>query len=132
MPAHVKSSVRVHATAPRAVLLGAMRSSRVMLYLGHECEAFCVTLAEAQALGVPAVVAPVGALPERVIDGITGFHCNEPRSFAKAAVSLLTDDALWRRQHKASLSFQRGITWSEYAERFENAVINDLHPDKPK
>ena len=86
LPARVKASVRVHQTAPRQTLMRAMRASRVMLYLGHECEAFCVALAEAQALGVPAVVAPVAALPERVVDGTTGFHRSDPASFADAAV----------------------------------------------
>ena len=41
LPAHVKASVRLHQTAPRQALIEAMRASRVMLYLGHECEAFC-------------------------------------------------------------------------------------------
>lgn len=124
LPRQVTASVRVHATATRRGLIDAMRSSRVMLYLGHECEAFCLALAEAQALGVPAVVAPVAALPERVIDGVTGFHCASPAGFADAAVSLLTDDDLWRRQHAACLRLQQGITWSENADRFETALLD--------
>jgi len=35
-------------------------------------------------LGVPAVIAPVAALPERVIDGVTGFHHADPERFAHA------------------------------------------------
>jgi len=128
MPLHVKASVRVHQTAPRDVLMRAVRASRVMLYLGHECEAFCVALAEAQALGVPAVVAPVGALPERVIDGVTGFQRADPEAFAEAAVSLLTDDALWWRQHEACLRERKGMTWSEYTERFETALLGARYP----
>ena len=75
MPPEVKQSVRVHPTATRGALIEAMRASRVMLYLGHKVEElFYLALAEAQALGLPAVVAPVAAVPERVIDGVTGFH----------------------------------------------------------
>jgi glycosyltransferase involved in cell wall biosynthesis len=96
-----------------------------MIYLGHKVEAFCLSLAEAQALGVPAVVAPVAVLPERVIDGVTGFHHGDPQRFADAAVSILTDDALWRRQHQAALRRQQGISWSEYAGRFEAALLGD-------
>ena len=125
LPAHVKSSVRVHQTAPRQALMEAMRASRVMLYLGHECEAFCVALAEAQALGVPAVVAPVAALPERVIDGVTGFHRADPKGFADAAVALMIDDALWRRHHEACLRERCGIGWSDFAGRFEAAVLGN-------
>lgn len=119
----VKASVRVHASAPRPELLAAMRASRAMLYLGHKCEAFCLSLAEAQGLGVPAVIAPVAALPERVIDGVTGFHRADPAEFAAAAVRLLTDDDLWRRQHLAALERQQGMTVAEYAAQFEAAIL---------
>jgi glycosyltransferase involved in cell wall biosynthesis len=125
MPEYVRKSVAVHPSVSRDDLIRAMRDSRVMLYLGHESEAFCLSLAEAQALGVPAVVAPVAALPERVIDGVTGFHRAEAEPFADAAVSLLTDDGLWRRQHEAAVQRQQGISWAEYAERFEKALITN-------
>lgn len=125
LPQHVKDSICVHSPISRQELIDAMRNSRVMLYLGHKCEAFCLSLAEAQALGVPAVIAPVGALPERVIDGQTGFHHSDPEGFARSAVSLLTDDALWRRQHEAAVSHQQGISWSEYAAQFEAALLVD-------
>jgi glycosyltransferase involved in cell wall biosynthesis len=119
----VKASVVVHPSAPRAQLLEAMRAARLMLYLGHKCEAFCMSLAEAQALGTPAVIAPVAALPERVIDGVTGFHHADPEAFGRAAVRLLNDDALWRSQHEAALKLQQGITVDEYARRFEAAIL---------
>ena len=80
MPAQVKASVRVHPSASRADLIAAMRASRVMLYLGHKSESFCIAAAEAQALGVPAVFAPVTALPERVIDGVTGYRARGRRA----------------------------------------------------
>jgi hypothetical protein len=60
-----------------------------------------------------------------VIDGVTGFHRGDPERFADAAVSILTDDALWRRQHEAALRHQRGISWSEQAGRFEAALLGD-------
>jgi len=123
MPDAVKASVIVHPSAPRAALIEAMRGARVMLYLGHKCEAFCMSLAEAQALGVPAVIAPISALPERVIDGVTGFHHADPAEFARAAVRLLTDDELWRKQHEAALELQQGLTLAEYVRRFESAIL---------
>jgi len=127
-PPAVRRSVRVHPTASREQLIAAMRSSRVMLYLGHHLEAFCLSVAEAQALGLPAVVGPLGAVGERVIDGVSGFHRSDAQGFGEAAVSLLTDDGLWRRQHRAALRLQQGISWSEYAGRFEAALLADRHP----
>ena len=40
-------------------------------------------------------------------------------SFARAAIALLGDDALWRRQHEAALARQKGSSWDEVAQRFE-------------
>jgi Glycosyl transferases group 1 len=125
----LKASVRVHHPVPRAELIEAMRAARVMLYLGHKCEAFCLSLAEAQALGVPAVIAPVAALPERVIDGVTGFHHADPTAFAEASIRLLTDDELWRRQHLAALELQQGLTITEYVDRFEAAILGAQQGD---
>ena len=90
-----------------------------MLYRGDVGETFCLAVAEAQALGVPAVVEALGSLAERVIDGETGTVAADDAQFAEAAIALLTDDALWRRQHEAALARQKGLSWDEVAERFE-------------
>jgi Glycosyl transferases group 1 len=123
-----KASVRIHSTASRSDLSVATRGSRAMLYLGHKVEAFCLAVAEAQAMGVPCVVAPRTVLPERVINEVTGFVRGDPQDFADAAVALLTDDALWRRQHEAALKLRQGISWDEFATRFEDAILSDRTP----
>jgi glycosyltransferase involved in cell wall biosynthesis len=131
-PRHVKQSVRVHRTLARKELHDAIRSARVVLHPGHRLEAFCLAVGEAQALGVPAVVGPIAAVPERVLDEVTGFHRGDPHGFADATVALLTDDALWRRMHEAALRDRQGINWAEAAERFELALLSDRIPlDRP-
>jgi glycosyltransferase involved in cell wall biosynthesis len=125
MTPQAQASVRVHGTVSREALNAATRNSRAMLYLGHKVESFCLSVAEAQAMGVPCVVAPTTVLPERVINGVTGFVRGDPQEFADAAVALLTDDALWRRQHEAALESRQGISWDEFAARFEDAVLSD-------
>jgi glycosyltransferase involved in cell wall biosynthesis len=125
LPLAARASVCFHPTASREELMAAVRRSRVMLYLGHKVEAFCFALAEAQAMGVPAVVAPVAAVPERVVDGVTGYIHADPQKFADAALAILSDDALWRRQHEAALKLQQGLSWDDHAARFEAAI---LHP----
>jgi glycosyltransferase involved in cell wall biosynthesis len=99
-----------------------------MLYGGHATEAFCLSVAEAQALGVPAVVRPIAAMPERVRDGVTGFVAEDDEAVARRAVELLTDDALWRRQHEAALALQQGWTWDEMAAVFEAQVLEPRPP----
>jgi glycosyltransferase involved in cell wall biosynthesis len=111
--------VRCHAPVPRAALIEALAAARVMLYRGDEGETFCLALAEAQALGVPAVVQRRGAVVERVIDGVTGTIAADDDGFVAAAIALLRDDALWRRQHEAALALQKGWSWETVAQRFE-------------
>jgi glycosyltransferase involved in cell wall biosynthesis len=111
--------VRRHAPLPREQLIAALEDARAMLYRGDEGETFCLAVAEAQALGVPAVVQNLGAVGERVIDGVTGAIARDDDRFAAAAIALLTDDALWRAQHEAALARQKGLSWDEAAARFE-------------
>lgn len=122
-PAAALGSLKPHPPAPREVLWDAMRGSRVMLYGGHRAEAFCLAVAEAQALGVPAVVRPITVLPDRVHDGVTGYVAAEENAFAARAIALMTDDALWRRQHEAALTRQQGSSWDDVAACFEARVF---------
>lgn len=111
--------VRRFAPLAREPLIAALRASRAMLYRGDVGETFCLAVAEAQALGVPAVVQPLGSLPERVRDGVTGFVDADEAAFAAHAVALLSENALWRRQHEAALILQAGASAEDVAVQFE-------------
>jgi glycosyltransferase involved in cell wall biosynthesis len=118
------SGVRRLPPVGRKALAAALSSARVMLYRGDPGETFCLALAEAQAMGVPAVVQPLGSTPERVIDGVTGRVAENDEAFVAAAVALLRDDELWRRWHLASLERQRGLNWHDVAARFEALMLD--------
>jgi len=120
------SGVRRFEPVGRQALATALSGARVMLYRGDPGETFCLSLAEAQAMGVPAVVEPLGSTPERVIDGVTGRVAENEDGFVAAAVGLLRDDELWRRWHRAALKRQRGLSWDAVGARFEA-----LMPDTP-
>lgn len=113
------AGVRRLAPLPRGALVEKLRSARAMLYRGDVGETFCLALAEAQALGLPAVVQPLGSVPERVEDGVTGKVAPDDDRFVAASVAILTDDVLWRRQHTAAIARQKGFSWAEVAARFE-------------
>ena len=115
--------VRRFAPVGHDALAAALAGARVMLYRGDPGETFCLALAEAQAMGVPAVVAPRGAVAERVIDGVTGRVAEDDRAFAAAAIAVLRDDALWRCWHLASLGSQRGLCWDRVAAQFESLML---------
>ena len=67
------------------------------------------------------MVARSTCLGERVRDGLTGHVVadDDADGFARHAVSLLTDDALWQARHDACLSTQRGLAWTEAAGLWE-------------
>ena len=117
--------VRRFAPVGRQALTAALSDVRVMLYRGDPGETFCLALAEAQAMGVPAVVKPLGSTPERVIDGVTGRVAADDDDFVAAAVALLRDDGLWRRWHLAALERQRGLGWDTVGARFEALIFDD-------
>jgi|SRR5579862_4099756 len=111
--------VRRHKPVRHDELAAVLAEARVMLYRGDPGEAFCTALAEAQSIGLPAVVQPLGMVAERVVDGVTGCVAADDRAFAAAAVRLLRDDDLWRRFHREALARQRGLSWDEVAARYE-------------
>ena len=114
-----KYGIRRFAPVGRAQLAAALSGARVMLYRGDPGETFCLALAEAQAMGVPAIVQPLGSAPERVIDAVTGRVAADDDAFAAAAIAVLRDDDLWRRWHLASLAKQGGSSWDSVAAQFE-------------
>lgn len=117
--ARASAGVYRHAPLAAGALAKALCEARAMLYRGDPGETFCLALAEAQAMGVPAVVTPLGAVPERVVDGETGRVAANEEEFVAAAIRLLRDDALWQGWHRAALQKQGGLSWDAVAERFE-------------
>ena len=114
--------VRCHAPIGRAELATMLTGARAMLYRGDPGETFCLSLAEAQAMGVPAVVTPLGSVGERVADGVSGRVAASDDAFAEAAIAVLHDDAMWRRWHAGALASQRGLGWDEVAARYEALI----------
>lgn len=107
---------------PRADLIPVLKAARLMLYSGDVGETFCLAVGEAQALGLPAVVRPIGSLPERVRDGETGFVAVDDAAMAARAVALLSDDSLWQRQHRAALALQGAWGWDQAAAEVETLL----------
>lgn len=113
------NGVRRHAPVGRDELVRVLSEARAMLYRGDWGETFCLALAEAQAMGVPAIVQPLGSVGERVIDGVTGRVAASDDDFVAAAIAALSDDDLWRGWHRSALDRQRGESWDAVAARFE-------------
>lgn len=117
-----QSRVFRHAPVGREALAGVLAAARVMLYRGDPGETFCLALAEAQAMGVPAVVQPLGSVGERVADGVSGRIAATDGEFADAAIAALRDDDLWLRWHRGALAGRRGLSWDAVAARYEALI----------
>ena len=107
---------------PKPQLVDELNQARVLLYRGDIGETFCSAVAEAQAMGVPAVVQDIACMSERVRDGETGYVVQTQEDFADAAIRLLTNDALWAAQNRRALFKQRSWRWGQAAEEFEKLI----------
>lgn len=102
-----------------ASMVEVYRTARVHLYPGHEGEVYCGTLAESQAVGLPAVARPLGATLERIENGRTGFLAPDDEAFANLAVRLLDDDQTFEQVSATARNLQRQWTWDKVAGEFE-------------
>ena len=107
---------------PKPALAGEMSGFRTLLYRGDPGETFCLAVGESQAAGVPCVVQDIGCVAERVVDGVTGFVAPDDAAFAARAIALLTDDDLWRAQHRAARDLQNRWGWDDAAAAFERLI----------
>ena len=106
----------------RKKLFKKIESSRVFVYRGSEDETFCMAVAEAQMLGIPAVVCDFGCLKERVDNNFSGFVCNNDEVFALNTIKLLNDDKLWTKMNNHSLKRKNYIRWSKVAKKWLKVI----------
>ncbi len=97
----------------------AYREARVHLHPGHGDETYCSTLAESQAVGLPAVTRRAAAATERVRDGESGFVAPDDEAFANCAMLLLTADNVFEGRSRDAIAHQRGRGWDDAAADFE-------------
>ena len=97
----------------------AFRAARAHLHPGHDAEFHCASLAESQAVGLPAVIRRTAAAAERVRDGETGFHVPDDEAFANCAMLLLDNDDVFAGRSADARAHQRGRGWDDAAAEFE-------------
>ena len=97
----------------------AYREARAHLHPGHGDEVYCSTLAESQAVGLPAVTRNAAAAAERLRDGETGFIVPDDEAYANCAMLLLTADNVFESRSEDARAHQRGRSWDDAAADFE-------------
>lgn len=97
----------------------AYRQARVHLYPGADKEMYCSTLAESQAVGLPAVARPMGAVKERVIGDKSAFLTESQEDFAEHAIRMLSDDGEFNSASIVARRHGRSRSWDTTASEFE-------------
>ena len=116
----VENNIVIRDVLPKCELFKEMKQGRAMFYRGDRAETFCLAVAEAQALGLPAVVCDLGSMKERVEHGVTGFVPNTDADFIKYATKVLTDDQLFGAMSSAAKVRYDGMNWLKAANQFLN------------
>ncbi len=114
--------VRILRPQADPAMINAYRTARVHLYPSSSRDVLCHTLAESQAVGLPAVVRPLGAADERIRTGVTGYASANDEAFADYAIRLLDDDDMFRRFSAKARERQRNIGWDRAARDLERSL----------
>ena len=72
----LSNNVTVLDEPPHAVKVDVLGRARAMLFPIDWPEPFGLVMAESMACGTPVIAHPLGAAPEIIVDGITGFLCS--------------------------------------------------------
>lgn len=89
---------------PKTALATELSAARVMLYPCTFYETSCIAAIEAQASGTPVVASTLAALPETVLNDVSGYLIpGDPYTaefghhFIETVVNLMKDDEAWER-----------------------------------
>lgn len=127
--------VSIKGCLTKSALAREMAAARLMVYPSTFRETFCIAAVEAQAAGTPVIASRLAALPETVVDGISGcLVSGEPgtdefgRRFAETVITLLNDDISWQRLSDSAQSRSKQLYgWDgiakEWVEEFQKMVI---------
>lgn len=111
--------VTVHKPGSDAAMAQAFREARIHLYPGHDDDTTAFTLMESQACGVPAVLRPLGAAPERVADGRSAYVVPDDDAFVNLTTLLLSDQQVAAAMAAEARALYAGRNWDAAAEQIE-------------
>lgn len=114
------SNVILRDVLPKDELFKELKTGRAMFYRGDKAETFCLAVAEAQALGLPAVVCDLGSMKERVENEVTGVVAKNDEEFIEASLKVLHDDSFYIKMSKNASIKSINLTWENAAKQFLN------------
>ena len=113
-----ENNIIIRDVMPKQELFREMKQGRAMFYKGDRAETFCLAVAEAQALGLPAVVTDLGSMKERVEHGVTGFVVKTEKAFVETAKRVLEDEKMYLKMSSNAMLASKNLRWVNTAEKF--------------
>ena len=108
----------------RKKLIKKILNKRLFLYQGSNDETFCMSVAEAQTLGVPTVVCDLGCMSERVRDNETGFVCKNETEFSQSTIKILQDKLYWNKMHKNMIKDKKSYkSWNDIVKLWKKILV---------
>ncbi|MDK9719571.1 MAG: glycosyltransferase [Rhodospirillales bacterium] len=103
-------------------MAGVWRKARVHLFPSHADDWLASTLMESQGSGIPGVARPLGAAPERLIDGQTGQLAPDDSAFVNVSAEIMNDDQLFWSMSRDAKLHQSKRGWEDVAREVEALV----------
>jgi glycosyltransferase involved in cell wall biosynthesis len=127
-------------TVSRSVLADELRTAALIAYPATFEETLCTSVAEAQVAGLPVVCSTLGAIAERVDDGVHSMVIDDdPRSdefaqqFVDSIVTLLQNDALRIRMSSAATAMAtEQYDWEVIASQWEAELAEVASHREPR
>jgi len=134
--AYFRTMVAPHIDGDRVQFLGAvereardelLRNALALVHMTTRPERFGLTLIEAMACGTPVLGARMGSIPEIVVDGVTGFLCDDVSDAVARAQQLASlDRRACRARVEAEFTIERMV--DRYCAAYERALGLALPP----
>lgn len=120
--------VHLHGRLSDDEVAAALRASHVLVLLSYE--GFGIAFLEAMSFGLPVIAARIGAAPEVIDDGVTGFLVDplDPQAVARRIGQLHDPSARSRMGWAARRRYEGHPTWAESGQRsrdFLRSLIGD-------
>ena len=133
---YFREMVEPHIDGDRVQFLGAVQrearnellgNALALVHMTTRPERFGLTMVEAMACGTPVLGANMGSVPEIVLDGVTGFVCDDVAgAVARVPKLAALDRRACRARVEAEFTVERMI--DRYADVYEKAVTLGLPP----
>ena len=115
---NLRYNIKINLPKIDKLMIEEIRDFRVHLYPSHKFEVSAFSLSETQALGIPAIVRPLGSAPEKIYKGKTGFIAEDDKLFSEYTIKILSDLTYFKAMNQECKNLKQARDWNKVAEEF--------------